>query len=174
MHCLHTADANSMSRKQLHAALRARGFSTERLESMTDAQLWMAVQTRLQHCGFTRRDIDLMTPTQLRTALAGVCTGLWTTAELAAMDGDELRQQLTKRLRPGVRYFDKSDVENMDEDQLRAAFRTYWPGSISNENLAKMSRQLLQKTLWDRRPLAFLGSTVARVWGGLLDMLAWM
>ena len=160
MHSLHTTDANGMSSERLRAALHARGWPMHRLESMTDAQLRIAVQMRLQHCGFTRRDVDLMTPIQMRTALAGVCPGLWTTAELAAMEENELRQQLARRLRPGVRYFDKSDVDNMDDDQLRAALRTYWPGSISNEDLARMSRHALQKTLWNRRALAFLGSTV--------------
>ena len=149
-----------MSTEQLHAALRARGWTSERLESATDAQLRLALQARLQHCGFTVADVGIMTPVQMRTALTGVCPGLWTKEELAAMDEDELRKQLTKRLRPGVRYFDASDLENMDNDQLRAAIKTYWPGVISDEHLAKMSRKSLQKVLRNWRALAFLGTVL--------------
>ena len=129
---------------------------------MTEAQLRLALQARLQHFGFMLADVAIMTPTQMRTALASVCPGLWTSEELKAMDEDELREQLSKRLRAGVRYFDRSDIECMDNDQLRAVIRTYWPDLISDEEITRMSRQRLQKKIWNLRALAMLGPAV--VW----------
>ena len=103
--------------------------------------------------GFCFADVPNMSPEQLRRALASVCPGLWTNEAIEAMQEDDLRQQLQKRLRKGGRYFDEFDIAGMRVQQLRAAIRNDHPGLFTEAQFDFLSSARLRKTLSERRTL---------------------
>ena len=118
MICMH----HDMSPDQLRIALSARNpkrWTEKKLATMSESEIRAAMQTWRAR-GFQKSDISAMSDQQLRGALASVCPGLHSEQELASLDEDDLRRQLHERTRAHLRYYDKSDLEGMQADELRS------------------------------------------------------